>query len=367
MSHQARVDRAFMQGAIGLARFGQGTTAPNPSVGALVVRGDAIVGKGTTQPVGGPHAEIMALRDAGDARGATVYVTLEPCGHHGRTPPCTDALIAAGVTRVVVGTLDPFEPMRGKSLDTLRAAGIEVTLGIEREACDRLILGFARAITRGLPEVTVKAATSADGRIATASGESQWITADTARSIGHQMRAAHDAVLVGIGTVLADDPRLTVRIDGLEGRTPTPVVLDTWLRLPDTAHLNRPGTLVLCGEEAPDRALRAEVLRLPTADGRVDVEAALALLAARGLHRVLVEGGGEVIRSLLDAGLVDTVEQFVAGIALPGGRPWVGGPAVPSLAAAPHFRLAQVERAGPDAWLTWHATHVAPPDRPEEA
>ncbi|MCA9568914.1 MAG: bifunctional diaminohydroxyphosphoribosylaminopyrimidine deaminase/5-amino-6-(5-phosphoribosylamino)uracil reductase RibD, partial [Myxococcales bacterium] len=206
-----------------------GTTAPNPTVGAVVMRDGELLGRGHTQPVGGPHAEVMALRDCRanghDPAGATVYVTLEPCGHHGRTPPCTDALLEARVKRVVVGVVDPTEPMRGRSLDRLRAEGVDIELGVLSDRCEDTLRGWIRAVSQGLPEVTLKVATSADGAVATATGESQWITGEEARAAGRALRAEHDAILVGIGTVLADDPRLTTRIAGR--RDPVPVVLDT--------------------------------------------------------------------------------------------------------------------------------------------
>lgn len=361
-------DEAWMDRALELARGALGRTAPNPAVGAVIVRDGACLGEGATQPPGGDHAEIVALRrcrEAGhDPRGATLYVTLEPCCHHGRTPPCSDAILAAGITRVVVGSVDPYPAMRGRSLARLREAGVEVRSGVRRDAAERQILGFARSVTSGLPEVTAKAATSADGHIATITGESRWITGEAAREAGHRLRATHDAILVGIGTVLADDPQLTCRLpEG--GAHPVPVVLDTRLRTPATARLlagpRRP--ILVCGEDAPERDLPADVVRVPVgADGRVDPEAALARLAARGLHRVLVEGGGIVHRSLLDRGLVDTLHLYVAGLVLPGGRPWVGGPAVDHLVEAVRMQLESTRVLGGDAELVFRLRHGPAPD-----
>jgi diaminohydroxyphosphoribosylaminopyrimidine deaminase/5-amino-6-(5-phosphoribosylamino)uracil reductase len=356
-----------MQRALNEARAVLGTTAPNPSVGAVVVREGRLLGAGGTQPVGGPHAEVRALRDCAanghDPAGATMYVTLEPCCHHGRTPPCTDAILAAGIARVVVGTLDPYEPMRGKALELLRQGGVEVELGVEGAESARTILGFARSLTRGLPEVTVKTAISADGHIATASGESQWITSEAARQQGQHFRAEHDAILVGIGTVLADDPRLTCRIEG--AMSPVPVVLDTRGRFPAGCRLDRPETLVFTGPDAELQPEQAQVLRVASLhQGRVPVHDVLAAVASRGHHRVLVEGGGQVIRSVLDAGLVDTVEMFVAGKLLPGGRPWVGGPPLEGLDDAIALSLHATAMIGPDAWLTWRAQHCSPPEVP---
>lgn len=363
-------DAAWMERALALARGALGRTSPNPAVGAVIIRDGAVLGEGWTQPPGGEHAEIVALRrcrEAGhDPRGATMYVTLEPCCHHGRTGPCSDALVDAGIARLVVGTLDPWPAMRGRSLSTLRAHGIDVTLGVARDACERQILGFARSVASGLPEVTAKAGISADGHIATASGESQWITGALAREAGHRLRASHDAILVGIGTVLADDPRLTCRVPDLApANDPVPVVLDSRLRIPADARLFR-GTrraLVLCVDDAPERELPATIVRLPASDdGRVDAEAALRAIVERGLHRVLVEGGGEVHRTLLDRGLVDELHLFVAGAIVPGGRSWVGGPAIERLSDAIRMELQSARAVGTDAELVFRLRHGPAPD-----
>lgn len=339
------------------ARRGLGTTAPNPAVGAVVVRGDAVLGEGYTRPIGGPHAEVVAIeaaRAAGhDLAGATMYVTLEPCCHWGRTPPCTDAILAAGLGRVVVGVVDAYPPMRGNALTLLRDSGVEITLGVREAECGALVRGFTRAVTRGLPEVTAKVATSLDGRIATASGESRWITGEAARAHGHLLRAEHDAILVGIGTVLSDDPRLTCRARA--GADPVPVVLDSHLRTPRDAALfwgsHRP--VVLCREDAPERDLPAEIVRVGPIGEGVDLLAGLRALAGLGLHRVLVEGGGKVHRSFLDAGLVDTLCVYLAGVVLPGGVPWVGGPPLASLADAPRLGRPEVEALGDDVLLRY--------------
>lgn len=368
-------DAHWMDRALELARTALGQTAPNPAVGALVVRDGKLLGAGWTRPPGGEHAEVVALRGATEAgddiRGATMYVTLEPCCHHGRTPPCTDAIVKAGIARVVVGTLDPFHAMRGRALRKLRDAGVEVVLGVRREACEQQVLGFARSVAFGLPEVTAKAAISADGHIATEAGESQWISGPLAREAGHRLRASHDAILVGIGTVLADDPRLTCRLpsEAAMGQAPpadpVPVVLDTHLRLPANArllsHPRRP--VVICGPDAPARDLPATVCRVPLdTSGRVDAEAALRAVAELGLHRILVEGGGGVHRSLLDAGLVDRLHLFVAGTLIPGGRPWVAGPPLDRLADATRMDLEDVRAVGPDAELVFHLRHALAPD-----
>lgn len=365
MSDERAVDERFMARALMVARRGLGRTAPNPSVGAVLVRDGEILGEGHTRPVGGPHAEREAIRDARgrghDLRGATMYVTLEPCRHHGRTPPCTDAILEAGLARVVVGVVDPFPPMRGRGLDALRDGGVAVELGVLAEACARSVLGFVRSVVAGLPEVTCKIATSLDGRLATAAGESKWITSEAARAHAHQLRSEHDAVLVGIGTVLADDPRLTVRTpDAPDGADPVPVVLDTALRIPDGAALlaHPRGAVVICAEDAPARDLPARIVRVPRGDhGRVDVEAALRAIVGVGLHRVLVEGGAAVHRSLLDARLVDTLCVYVAPVLIPGGRPWLGGAPLEALAAAPRFGAPTVEALGPDVLLRYAVPH----------
>lgn len=350
-----------LQRALAQARAVRGTTAPNPAVGAVLIKDGVEIGSGGTQPAGGLHAETQALQDCrargNDPRGATLYVTLEPCCHVGKQPPCTDAIQRAGIARVVVGVLDPNVQMRGRSVALLREAGVEVEVH-DDAGCAEQILGFARAITRGLPEVSLKAATSADGRIATAEGRSQWITGEEARAVGQQLRAEHDGILVGIGTVLADDPRLTCRLPG--ATSPVPIVLDSQLRFPAGCALDRPETLVITGSDA-DTDLNATVIRLPLAQGRVPIEAALRQVVERGIHRVLVEGGGEVARSLLDAGLVDHLHQFVAGKLIPGGRGFVGGPPVEALDRY-HLKLAESRSVGDDLYLRWRFEHAVKPD-----
>lgn len=352
-------DAGFMGLALEQARRALGRTAPNPSVGAIVVRDGVVLGQGHTQPVGGPHAEVEAIRDAEshghDLSGATLYVTLEPCCHWGRTPPCTDLIIRSGLRRVVVGVVDPYPPMQGKGLARLRAAGIEVVQGVRSEEAAGVVRGFTRTITQGLPEVTAKVAASLDGRIATAAGESQWITGEAARTDGHRLRATHDAILVGIGTVLADDPRLTCRLP--DGKDPVPVVLDTHLRIPLEARLLTAGAppVVVCAEDAPVRRIPADVIRVPRlAAGGLDPEVALRRLAERGLHRILVEGGGRIHRSLFDAGRVDTLHLYLAGVLIPGGRSWLGGEALEHLAEAPRLPgPPEVRTLGADVCLTW--------------
>ena len=359
-------DATWMRLALAEARLGLGTTSPNPSVGAVIVRDGEVLGRGYTRPPGGPHAEIEALRAARanghDPAGATMFVTLEPCCHHGRTPPCTDAILAAGIGRVVVGVVDPFPAMRGKSLDLLREAGVEVRLGVEARSAGELILGFSRVQAGGLPEVSLKAAVSLDGCIATEAGESKWITGEAARGHGHKLRGTHDAILTGVGTVLADDPALTNRSGA--GGQPRPVVLDSTLRIPAGAQvLQHPaGAVVCCAEDAPQRALDAEIVRVPRGPGGVDVVAALRAVARLGMHRVLVEGGGEVHRSMLEAGLADHLYLYVAPTVIPGGRRWVAGPPLRRLRDAPALGAPKVVQLGDDVLLHYRLSGGGQPD-----
>jgi len=353
-----------MRAALSLAARGLGRTWPNPAVGCVLVRDGAVIGRGWTQPGGRPHAETEALARAralsGGAAGATAYVTLEPCNHYGKTPPCALALVEAKVARVVVACQDPDPRVAGGGLARLRDAGIAVTTGVCEAEALALNEGFFNRITQGRPLVTCKVASTLDGRIATATGESQWITGPTARAWGHRLRASHDAILVGIGTALADDPELTCRLPGLEGRSPVRVVVDSSLRLPPTAKLaagaTRIPTWVVTGP-TPDSA-RAEALTalgvepIPVAagpDGRVDPTAAMAALAGRGITRVLVEGGASMAGALLGAGLVDRLEWFRAASLIGGdGLPAVAGFGVEALAAMARFERTAVRSAGAD-------------------
>ena len=315
-------DVGHMRAALALARRGLGRVAPNPAVGCVLLRDGVVVGRGWTQPGGRPHAETEALKRAGAAAaGATAYVTLEPCAHHGSTPPCADALIAAGVSRVVAAIEDPDPRVAGRGLGRLRAAGISVDLGICAEEARQLNAGFLKRVEAGLPLVTLKLATSLDGKIATHTGESRWITGAPARALGHMLRRQHDAVMVGSGTILADDPELTVRLPGLGDPPPRRIVVDGRLRTPLTAKLvatarQVPTTIVtLAGVDA----LRAGAFRdcgvtvieiHRDGDGNVDLEPALRALAKQGLTRILVEGGATLAASLLRGRLVDRVAWF---------------------------------------------------------
>ena len=329
----------FMRRALELAERGRGLTSPNPMVGAvLVAPGGEIVGEGFHARVGGPHAEIEALRAAGPrARGTTLYVTLEPCSHHGRTPPCSRAVIDAGVAKVVAATGDPNPLVAGRGLAELRAAGIAVVTGVGTADAERQNRAFLTAMREHRPHVTLKAGMTLDGKIADLHGASRWITGERARQHAHRLRSESDAIVVGIGTVLRDDPELTVRLGEPWPREPWRVVLDTAARTPSGARLIRAGqprrALIAVGAEAPEPRVRAladsgaTIVACRVRDGRVDLGALLAELFAREVRAVLVEGGGEIHGAFLDAGLVDRVAMFAAPLLI-GGRgatPVVGG------------------------------------------
>jgi diaminohydroxyphosphoribosylaminopyrimidine deaminase/5-amino-6-(5-phosphoribosylamino)uracil reductase len=360
----AETDARHMRHALALGARGLGATWPNPSVGAVIVAGSRIVGRGWTQPGGRPHAEAGALAQAGEAaRGATAYVTLEPCAHHGQTPPCAEALIAAGVARVVTAIEDPDPRVGGRGHAMLREAGIAVTEGVEAAAARAAHRGFLLRLAAGRPMVTLKLGMTIDGRIATASGESRWITGPEARRAVHALRRAHDAVMIGAGTLVADDPDLTVRDLG-PGPQPVRVVLDTRLSSGPDCRLGRTAREVpvwIChGPEAPEvaraawAAAGARLFRCAAPGGRVSVEAALQALGAAGLTRVLCEGGGQLAASLLGAGLADELVAFTAGKVIGGdGRAAVGPLGLQRLADAPGFRLAAAAPFGGDLLARW--------------
>ncbi len=348
-----------MTRALELARRGLWTTDPNPRVGCVLAHGDRIVGEGWHEFAGGPHAEVMALAAAGEAaRGATAWVTLEPCCHHGRTPPCSDALIAAGIGRVVYAMRDPNPRVAGGGAARLAAAGIAVEGGVhEREAAE-LNPGFISRMTRGRPWVTVKLAASLDGGTALPGGESRWITGEAAREDVQHLRARSSAVMTGSGTVLADDPRLDVRLPGAS-RQPLRVVLDSRLRTPPAARILAPPgrALVLCTEsdDARAEALRAagaEVALVAGDEGKVDLEAALALLATRQVNELLVECGAGLAGALLAAGLVDELLLYLAPTLLGrGARPLADIEAPASMAERLEFAIVGREDVGGDLLL----------------
>jgi diaminohydroxyphosphoribosylaminopyrimidine deaminase/5-amino-6-(5-phosphoribosylamino)uracil reductase len=348
-----------------------GTPSPNPHVGAAVVRDGKLLGRGHHERAGEDHAEIAALRDAGaGARGATLYVTLEPCNHEGRTPPCTDALIEAGIARVVVGCRDPNPHVAGGGVEKLAAAGVRVDTGCREAEARKLIAPWSKFVTTGLPYVTLKLGLSLDGRIASRTGSSKWVTGPEARARVHLLRAHHDAVVIGIGTALADDPRLTVR--DAPGQSPLRIVFDTKLRLPLSGRLVQTArevpTWVICTTDAPSSAEGAlvergvEVLRAPaSAEGRIDPIAALRMMAARGIVAAMIEGGAELAGSVLAGAAVDELHAFIAPILLgPRGRPgavdWAG-PATP--AEAPAIAEPQWEVCGVDAHV-WGSLRYPP-------
>ena len=351
-------DEQHMRAALALARRGLGAAWPNPAVGCVLVRDDLVVGRGTTAPGGRPHAETMALAMAGEAaRGATAYVTLEPCSHHGKTPPCADALIAAGVSRVVVAGGDPDPRVNGAGIARLFAAGLQVRTGVLAGEADAQQAGFLLRVREGRPMVTLKLAATLDGRIATRTGESQWITGPDARRAAHALRGRHDAVMAGIGTVLADDPDLTCRIPGFRRTPQVRVVLDSTLRTPVTARLvatvsNSP-TWIIHGADADTRrkqALAKAGVRLFATDApKVDLPAALRLLGDAGLTRVLAEGGAGVAASLLSAGLVDRIAWFHAPAVIGGdGLPAVQPFGVSALDRMPRFTRTGSRTVGDD-------------------
>ncbi len=334
----------------------KGHTSPNPHVGAVIARGETIVAVGHHERAGGDHAEVAALRKAGDAaRGATLYCTLEPCNHFGRTPPCTDAILAAGVERIVIGCSDPKPHVEG-AIAKLVNAGVSVVVGTRSDECRALIADFTRHRTEKMPYAILKAAVTLDGRTATRSGDSKWITGETARKEAHRMRERADAVLVGVGTVLADDPELTVR--HVRGRDPLRVVLDTHLRTPSTAKLLRHGsrakkTLLVHGPAARvlDPIEGVELIEAPLgADGKLDVRAVLSMLAARDIVRLLVEGGSAIHGALLREDLYQRAALFVAPRLLgdPAALPLADAGPVAKITDGWRLRAPNVRRLGDD-------------------
>ena len=360
----ASVDAPHMGAALALGRRGLGQVWPNPAVGCVLAHGARVVGRGWTQPGGRPHAEAEALARAGEAAiGATCYVTLESCSHRGRTPPCADALVAAGVARVVAATGDPDPRVSGQGFARLSEAGITVERGLGDAEARFDNEGFLSRVETGRPLVALKTATTLDGRIAVANGESRWITGPAARAAGHGLRARYDAIMVGGRTALMDNPRLDCRLDGLRDRSPLRVVADGGLGLPPTHRLAADGRpcWLLCREDAdPGRAGALEdagvqLIRLPAgAEGRMDLAAALLKLGEAGLTRLLVEGGGMLAAALLKADLVDRIHWFRAPTVMGGdGAPAIGPLGVQAPGEAPRFRLHARRAAGDDIWEVW--------------
>ena len=363
-----------MSRALELAARGLGRTAPNPPVGAVLVRDGAIVGEGHHAAAGQAHAEVVALAQAAErARGATLFVTLEPCAHAGRTPPCTDAIAAAGVADVRYAVGDPDPRVSGRGAGVLEAAGVHVAAGERSAEASELLRGYLRRVRNGRPWVTAKYAMSLDGKIATRTRDARWISGDASRRHVHGLRDRADAVVVGIGTVLADGPALTVRPAPPDGRQPLRVVVDSSLRLPiesaladaslgpatAIAHVGGDGDPTVRTRAARLRERGLELISLPAArDGHVELACLVSELARRGLNEILIEGGGELLAGFLAAGLVDEIEACVAPV-LVGGRDApspVGGPGVDRLVDAPRWRVVRVTRRAPDVWLTVRPT-----------
>lgn len=345
-----------MRRALDLGWSALGGTSPNPAVGCVIARGGAIVGEGHTQPPGGNHAEAEALAQAGGrAKGATLYVTLEPCNHHGRTPPCADAIIAAGIAEVCVATRDPNPNVAGGGIARLEAAGIRARLGDGQYEARRLIEGFAKHSVTGMPFVTAKFAMSLDGKIASRSGDSKWISGRESREYAHILRGRSDAIMVGINTALADDPLLTARdaAGNAAERQPLRVVLDSKGRLPANARmLSAPGkTLIATTQGAGGLAGDSvETLMMPAGNGGVDLRALLALLGERGVVNILVEGGGGVLGTLFDTRLVDKVVAFVAPVIIGGSDAAspVGGLGAETMRESARLRYVTTRRFGGD-------------------
>jgi diaminohydroxyphosphoribosylaminopyrimidine deaminase/5-amino-6-(5-phosphoribosylamino)uracil reductase len=371
--HDERFDERFMDLALTLGRRGLGNAWPNPAVGAVVVgeAGDVpvIVGRGWTQPGGRPHAEVEALVRAGTrARGATLYVTLEPCSHHGHTPPCADAIVAAGITRVVSAVEDPNPEVAGEGHARLRAHGIAVEVGLREAEARRAHAGHFRRVRDGRPHVTLKLAVSADGKAGLAGRRPASITGERARARVHLMRAMNDAILVGIATAFADDPQLTSRLPGAEDRSPVRVVLDTALRLPESSALvqtaARTPVWVFAGNDADadadadaERRLArhgVEVLRVPATAGRIDLAAMLNVLGNRGITRLMVEGGPTVAASLVAADLVDEAAIFRSNVTIGAdGIDALEGLPLSALTASPRLISRGVEVVGEDRLETF--------------
>jgi diaminohydroxyphosphoribosylaminopyrimidine deaminase/5-amino-6-(5-phosphoribosylamino)uracil reductase len=354
----ASSDEQYMKQALRLASKGLGRTSPNPMVGAVIVRADQIIGRGYHHYFGGDHAEVEALKHAtADVSGATMYVNLEPCRHWGKTPPCVDAIVKAGLGRVVIGMLDPFPEMRGKSVEFLQQHGIETEVGVLEEECRTLNEAYIKYVTKGVPLVTVKFAQTLDGRIATAGGSARWISSEESRRLAHRLRAINDAVLVGAGTVLADDPELTVRL--VRGRSPVRIVLDSGLRVPLESRVlleqEKARTIIATTPKADPAKVEEleqkgiEVMKVPANQaGEVDIPSLLPLLGKRGIASLLVEGGSSIITSFLRLGLADRLVAIVAPKILGSGIETVGDLNITDVGKALKLSFSRTYRSGAD-------------------
>ena len=361
----------YMEQALSLAKLALGQVSPNPAVGAVVVKNGVMVGQGYTQPAGSPHAEVLALEQAGEqARGSVMYVTLEPCCHYGRTPPCTQAIIAAGINEVHLAMLDPNPMVSGRGKEELEREGIKTYVGEGEEEAKQINEAYIKFITTGIPLVTAKFAISLDGKIATKSGDSRWISSQEAREQVHNLRYTTDAIMVGINTVLADDPLLTCRCCGGRGGTarkqPLRVVIDGRGRTPLTARLfSEPGrTLLALGRSVtPEEATAfaqagADLLELPSAGGLVDLEKLLKALGEREITSVLVEGGGILLGSLFDHRLVDKVIVFIAPVIIGGeeAKTAIGGKGVDKVVDSLKLERINVEKFGEDLMVSGYVS-----------
>lgn len=359
MTRKQALYEHYMKMALSLAERGTGFTSPNPRVGCVILDEgtERVLGWGYHRRYGAPHAEVKALGRAGErARGATAIVNLEPCCHFGKTPPCAPQLAEAGIARVVVGMRDPNPCVDGGGIDLLRRAGVDVISGVLEKECRHLNRGFLSAMTTGRPWVTVKAALSLDGALALEDGESRWISGSLSRTKAHLLRGENDAILVGAGTVLNDDPELTVRL--VSGRSPLRVVLDGSLRTPPEAKVIGDGTCLIIGQhDAPAAradALRkagAEVVLVENSHGRLSIEEVLSLLAGKGILRLLVEGGATVIQSFLEAHLVDEVSLFLAPKFLGRGIPLTGNLRFRHMGEAISLKAATIKQVEGDFWI----------------
>jgi len=357
----------YMEQALSLARLALGQVSPNPAVGAVVVKNDIVVGQGYTQPPGSPHAEVLALKQAGEqARGGVMYVTLEPCCHYGRTPPCSQAIIAAGITEVHMAMLDSNPLVSGRGKDELEREGIKTYVGEHEDEAKQINEAYTKFITTGMPFVTAKFAISLDGKIATKSGDSKWISGGEARKYVHNLRYSADAIMAGVNTILADDPHLTSRCCGGRGGTarkqPLRVIVDSKGRTPLTARLfGEPGkTLLALGrlvapeEKTAFAEVGAELLELPSEEGWVDLEKLLKTLAEQEITSVLVEGGGILLGSLFDCGLVDKVIAFIAPVIIGGSeaKTAVGGKGIDKVVDSLKLERVSIEKLGEDLMVS---------------
>jgi diaminohydroxyphosphoribosylaminopyrimidine deaminase/5-amino-6-(5-phosphoribosylamino)uracil reductase len=357
-------DDRWMRLALALGARGLGQTWPNPAVGCVIVKHGRVLGRGWTQAGGRPHAERVALAQAGHAaKGATAYVTLEPCAHTGKTTPCADALVDAGIERVVAACGDPDPRVAGKGFGRLRAAGIELHTGVLEAEAKQANIGFLTRVTQNRPAVTLKLANSLDGKIATSTGESQWITGGASRAYVHFLRATHDAVMIGRGTSVADDPGLNVRLNGLENSTPVRVILDRNLSTPVDSQLGRTAKdnpVWIChgtGAKSVDwDDTAATLIECAVEGGTLCLSDTLGKLADKGITRVFCEGGGKLAASLIREGYVDRLITMTAGIAIGAdGTPNLGAMGVDILAQAPRFKLISQRRFGPDLMAEWRS------------